>query len=234
MNSTPASHLEPGEIVDLVQMSDVLRALGIEVNLRTRRCCCPLHRGDNPTSFSWTDGGRWCCFRCGESGDSLDLIQKIQACSFRTALSYLASLGGVQLANTPESIAKFRKRQRQRTRLKIAARKLAEAERQIMLGAREELLSLIRLRRNAGKRLREIYAGAPKRFSGEAEAAWESLRLVADKILEAATSYCIMGFGSQKYRARFALHPEARQQMGRDALNIGYVVDDGGRIKEIL
>ncbi|HEX2691602.1 MAG TPA: bifunctional DNA primase/polymerase [Kofleriaceae bacterium] len=55
--------------------------------------CCPLHGGDNPTAFKMypDDPSRWHCFtRCEEGerdGDVIDLIQRLEDCSFDKALT---------------------------------------------------------------------------------------------------------------------------------------------------
>jgi hypothetical protein len=79
----------------LVPMTQLLGALGFQVNECTRRAACVLHRGSNPTSFSWQEDGRWHCFACGAGGDRIALIRIVRSCSFREAMSFLALLAGV-------------------------------------------------------------------------------------------------------------------------------------------
>lgn len=57
------------------------------------RCACPLHGGDNPTSFSITaEGGkqRWRCFShdCG-AGDAIDFVMKWRGLAFLDAVNFL-------------------------------------------------------------------------------------------------------------------------------------------------
>ena len=43
----------------------------------TGRGKCPLHNGDNPTSFAvYIDTQSFYCFRCNESGDVITLLQR--------------------------------------------------------------------------------------------------------------------------------------------------------------
>jgi len=72
----------------LPDMPSVLRQLDVEPG-RHRRSRCPIHRGDNPSAFAWTDDGLWFCHRCGEGGDVIQLIEKTLDTDFRGALRWL-------------------------------------------------------------------------------------------------------------------------------------------------
>jgi DNA primase len=52
---------------------------------------CPIHHGDNPTAFVVDlDRNRWRCFTgCWDSGDVIDLVQRIDHISFFQAVRYL-------------------------------------------------------------------------------------------------------------------------------------------------
>jgi CHC2 zinc finger len=56
---------------------------------RHRRARCPIHRGENPQAFSWTDVGQWYCFRCGLGGDPIKLVELALDLDFRGALRWL-------------------------------------------------------------------------------------------------------------------------------------------------
>lgn len=62
-------------------------------DLEATPTCCPLHGGDNPTAFKMypDDPSRWHCFtQCEEDerdGDVIDLIQRLEGCSFGEALA---------------------------------------------------------------------------------------------------------------------------------------------------
>jgi len=82
-------------------MSELLRTLGFPEPRRNRTRCI-LHDGENSTSFSVdADRGLWYCFRCGEGGGKLLLVQRALKVDRRAALHYLADLVGVQLSNQP-------------------------------------------------------------------------------------------------------------------------------------
>jgi len=80
------------QIKDRISIEEILKEQGII--LKKGRCRCPIHKGDNPTSFSF--GRDWYhCFSCGASGDQFSLYMSIANCDFKTALSDLARMAGV-------------------------------------------------------------------------------------------------------------------------------------------
>ncbi len=222
------------EIAGLVAMPGLLHALGFAVNTRPRRSCCVLHQGHNPTAFSWRDDGCWHCFSCGRGGDRITLVREAHGCGFREAMTFLAALAGVELADHGSVRDQLRRRRRERQRLDAAAKRLAAVERAALLAARDELLALYHLRRTAGRRLAELQAGAPERWADEKEVCWEALRLVADQEAGAAAAYYVAGFSSPAERARFALRPGERSKMVRGALGAGLVADGKGHVMEIV
>ena len=227
--------LVASDIAALVPMPTLLSALGIRVNSRTRRAPCVLHNGSNPTALSWTDDGRWFCFHCGRGGDKLSLVKEVRKCNFLHALRFLAALAGVdwadlKTAKVRQQLADFKRKAR---RVMIAAEKLRTLERELLLTAREELLGLHRLRRNAGARLTALANGKRPRFGGEEGVAWDALALTARNELRAATAYIVLAFGSERDRARFALQVGEREHMIDEALERGFVQADSGAITEV-
>lgn len=97
------------DIKNQISIEHVLSDYGIY--LRKGRCRCPLHGGDNPTSFSVRDG-RFRCFACGESGDVISLVQKLDHLDFSEAVRYLgqkAGISGLEFSRRPN-----RKREKMR------------------------------------------------------------------------------------------------------------------------
>lgn len=91
MNSRELSSLIPW----LTILQDVGAAPG-----RYSRTCCPLHDGDNSTSFTFSDKtGKGHCFSCGWHGDKIDFLKGALGIDFKTALARLANLAGVQLTS---------------------------------------------------------------------------------------------------------------------------------------
>ena len=223
------------DIAALVPMPELLDTLGIPINTRTRRAPCLLHNGSNPSAFSWTDAGMWFCFHCGKGGDKLTLVEEVRKCSFLDALRFLAALAGIEWAdlNSVEVRRQLAQAKRKAQRVKAAAQKLHALEQDLLLAAREELLSLHRLRRNAGRRLTAIRRGEKPRFADEEEVSWSALALVAGRQLRTATRYIFLAFGSPTDRTRFALNPRAREGMVDAVLSAGVVVDGKGRVMEL-
>ena len=231
----PKNVVAARDIAALAPTTQLLDTLGIQVNTRTRRAPCVLHKGSNPTAFSWTEDGRWHCFHCGRGGDKLTLVQEVRNCGFVDALRYLAAMAGIEWAalNTPEMRRELAEAKRKAERVKAATKKLQRLRQDILLAARKEVLGLHRLRRNAGARLAALRGGQQPRFLGESELAWSALALVARQELRAAAAYTVLAFGSEGDWSRFALQPGARNQMIEEALERGFVEGDSGAITEV-
>ncbi|AEG44674.1 DNA primase [Isoptericola variabilis] len=58
---------------------------------------CPFHDERTPSFHVRPGVGRWHCFGCGEGGDVISFVQKIDGMSFTEAVEYLADRVGVQL-----------------------------------------------------------------------------------------------------------------------------------------
>ncbi len=233
--SKPKGFVAAKDVAALVRMPDLLDSLGIQVNARTRRASCLLHNGSNPSAFSWRDDGVWFCFTCGKGGDKLTLVQAVRRCSFLYALHFLAALAGVEWAalNTAEVRRQLTEAKRKAGRVKSATKKLQSLERDLLQTAREEVLSLHKLRRNAGARLTAMARGAMPRFLGESEVAWSALALVAGQELRAVARYTFLAFASPADRSHFALNPCERERMVDAVLITGAVVDEKGRVMEV-
>jgi DNA primase len=58
---------------------------------------CPFHDERSPSFHVRPGVGRWHCFGCGEGGDVISFVQKIDGMSFTDAVEHLADRVGVQL-----------------------------------------------------------------------------------------------------------------------------------------
>jgi len=66
--------------------------------------CCPLHSERSPSFHADDRKGRWHCFGCGESGDVISFLTKVEGRTFPEAVESLAQEAGIQLQpSTPES-----------------------------------------------------------------------------------------------------------------------------------
>lgn len=233
--SRPKGFVPAKDIAALVPMPELLDTLGIGVNTRTRRATCVLHKGTNVTAFSWTDDGRWFCFHCGQGGDKFTLVQEVRKYNFLDALRFLAALAGIEWAdlNTAEIRRQLAEAKKKVEHVKAATEKLRVLEQDLLLAARDELLSLHRLGRNAGARLAAIRRGEKPRFADEEAVAWDALALTARNELRAATAYTVLAFGSEGDRARFALQVGEREHTIDEVLETGFVRGDSGAITEV-
>jgi hypothetical protein len=224
------------DVAALVPMPDLLNTLGIQVNTRSRRAPCLLHGGTNISAFCWRDNGVWFCFSCGKGGDKFTLVQEIRKCNFLEALRFLAAMAGIKFADldTTEARRQLAKAKRKDQRVKAACMKLQSLERDLLLTARDEVFSLRKLRRDAGARLTAIREGEKPRFTDEEAVAWDALALVARQELTASARYTFLAFASPADRADFALNPRERKRMVEEALAAGAVIDEKGRVMEII
>jgi hypothetical protein len=67
-------------------MEELLSSYGCVVKFRRTRC--PVHEGKNPSSFE-VKGNRGRCHSCGWSGDSIELVRKVEGVTFMEAVRKL-------------------------------------------------------------------------------------------------------------------------------------------------
>ena len=89
--STPIDNLVA--VKQIITVADILRALGYDPGRRTRMRC-PIHGGDNPSSFMLTTT-TFVCFSCGARGDVVALVRVLKNVEFQDALAYCARLAGI-------------------------------------------------------------------------------------------------------------------------------------------
>lgn len=77
-----------------VTIASILNDFGIFH--RRGRCACPVHGGDNPTAFTFTDQAFYCHTR-GCKGDVVELVKVLARTDFRGACEYLAQRKGSAL-----------------------------------------------------------------------------------------------------------------------------------------
>src|ERR1700751_5865114 len=98
------------EILPVVEAVVRLRKAG-----STYKGLCPFHQERTP-SFTVTPArGTFKCFGCGEGGDAITFVEKIEQVDFVGAIEYLARRFGVQLEYeeiSPEAEHSRRRRER--------------------------------------------------------------------------------------------------------------------------
>lgn len=86
---------------------------------------CPFHDERSPSFHVTPSRGMWYCFGCGEGGDVINFVQRMDHLSFAETIEKLAEKTGVQLRYV-EGGAAINRQQGQRTRL-VEAHKAAAA-----------------------------------------------------------------------------------------------------------
>lgn len=72
-----------------VQLADVLTLYHLQPD-RAGFLHCPFHSGDRDASLKiYPSTDSWYCFGCGEGGDVIDFVAKMERCSFKEALKKL-------------------------------------------------------------------------------------------------------------------------------------------------
>ena len=103
-------------IEEVKQKADIIDIVSRYVNLKkvgqNYRGLCPFHAERTPSFFVNPALGIFKCFGCGEGGDVIKFVQKIENISFREALEKLAKEVGVQLPKSKAQSKEYRKRQR--------------------------------------------------------------------------------------------------------------------------
>jgi hypothetical protein len=84
------------ELRQRITIREILEDHGISVT--GKRIACPIHDGENKTSFSFTDSAFY-CFSCGRKGGLVDLVMCLRDCDWNEALEYLENRTGLKLAS---------------------------------------------------------------------------------------------------------------------------------------
>jgi DNA primase len=94
------AHLRFSRLRRLVPIEQVLAQRGLLARMRrqthTLTGPCPVHRGDNPRAFVVSHSKNlWRCFTgCDAGGDVVELVRRLDRCSYRQVAHYLSSLAG--------------------------------------------------------------------------------------------------------------------------------------------
>lgn len=88
--------------VNREQLLEILGVSGLKYKNEQIRCTCPIHRGDNTTSFALFPDNNWVCFSHGcnnsERQDLFSLVMKSRNISFIEAAKFLANLSGIAIS----------------------------------------------------------------------------------------------------------------------------------------
>ncbi len=100
------------EIKARIDLSDLIASYGIAVKVAgtSKKACCPFHHEKTP-SFNINDAkGYYHCFGCGESGDAIKFVEKMEGLTFVEAVKKLADRCGVKIEAAEDPAAGRRKR----------------------------------------------------------------------------------------------------------------------------
>jgi DNA primase len=142
------------EIKSRIDLADLISSYGIAVKHAgsSLKACCPFHNEKTPSFHINDTKGFYHCFGCGESGDAIKFVQKMEGVSFVEAVKNLASRCGVEIAEKDDPEAGKRRR------LYALMAELAQFYRRCLLKTREAQLAREYLqKRNLGEAVQEEF-----------------------------------------------------------------------------
>ena len=100
------------EIKARIDLSDLIASYGIQVKTAgaSKKACCPFHHEKTPSFNINESKGYYHCFGCGESGDAIKFVQKMDGLTFVEAVKKLAEQCGVKIEEKEDPSAGKRKR----------------------------------------------------------------------------------------------------------------------------
>ncbi len=121
------------EIKARVEMSDLISSYGVAVRTAgsSKKACCPFHNEKTPSFVINDSKGFYHCFGCGESGDAIKFVQKMDGLTFVEAVKKLADQCGIAIESREDPEASKRKR------LYALMAELAQFYRRCLLKTRE-------------------------------------------------------------------------------------------------
>lgn len=100
------------EIKARIDLADLIASYGIAVKVAgaSKKACCPFHHEKTPSFHINDSKGYYHCFGCGESGDAIKFVEKMDGLTFVEAVKKLADQCGVKIEATEDPAAGRRKR----------------------------------------------------------------------------------------------------------------------------
>ena len=98
---------EANDLVELFSERTTLRQRG-----RDFWCCCPFHQEKTPSCKIDPSTQTWHCFGCGEGGDVISYIRKLDDVDFVDALRFLARRANIELTESPQAVRSHSKKAR--------------------------------------------------------------------------------------------------------------------------
>ena len=86
------------EVKERIVIEDIVKEyIAIKKSGRNYVCCCPFHNERTPSFFIFPDKNCFRCFGCGESGDGISFIRKIEDLNFIETIEFLAKKYGIKI-----------------------------------------------------------------------------------------------------------------------------------------
>ncbi len=106
----PESTIE--EIKARTDIADLISSYGVQVRHAgsSLKACCPFHHEKTPSFIIHPNKGFYHCFGCGESGDAIKFVMKMDGLTFLEAARKLADQCGVKVETKEDPEAGRRKR----------------------------------------------------------------------------------------------------------------------------
>ena len=100
------------EIKARTNLADLIEEYGVSLRRQgsTAKACCPFHKEKTPSFAVNIDKGFYKCFGCGEGGDAITFVQKMEGLPFLEAARKLAERAGVPIVDRYDPQAKLRAR----------------------------------------------------------------------------------------------------------------------------
>lgn len=97
-----ASKIDPDDIQKVREAVPIEQVVGDYVTLQrggvnTMKGLCPFHDEKTPSFHITLGANLWHCFGCGEGGDLIDFVQRIEGLTFLETIEFLANKAGVVL-----------------------------------------------------------------------------------------------------------------------------------------
>ena len=98
----------PSTFIDEVRAKNDIIDIASKYMSLTRRgggfwACCPFHSEKTPSFSIKQDGQFYKCFGCGESGNVITMVMKMENVDFLTAVEILAKNVGLEMPTDTES-----------------------------------------------------------------------------------------------------------------------------------
>ena len=143
------------EIKARTDLADLVASYGIAVKSAggSKKACCPFHNEKTPSFNINESKGFYYCFGCGEKGDAIKFVQKMEGLTFVEAVKKLADACGVKIEEGREDPAAGRRR-----RLHALLAELTQFYHRCLLKTKEaELARRYLAERDLGPEVQEAY-----------------------------------------------------------------------------